>query len=424
MYDPDECDTGGITRREFAKLVGLTGLTLCAAPSLIRDALANETPDSSIIIPGKASDMIVHNAKLGVMETPLTMLREHYITPKEIMYQRMHFPVSGANAWVDSTDAPDFKDWNIEVSGLVSHPAKISLAELQKMKHHKVTAVMQCAGNGRAFYAAKSKCPGGQWHHGGMANVEWEGPSLREVLDSLNLSPGADATWLSANGRDVPPTDKGADFIKSFHLADPALDHALLAVKMNGEPIPAIHGAPVRLVIPGFYGNMNVKSVDQLLLTARESPSPFQSMAYRVPHKLVQPGQMQVSDFNDQNSAPTYAFKIMSVIFSPLAEDGTQKAGNNTVKGVAFNDGTAPITQVEVSVDGGKSWQAASIKEPPSAFAWYQWEADVSLKAGENELMARATDAAGRTQPMDGTELWNPKGYQWHGVDRVKVKAS
>ncbi|MGD8430808.1 MAG: molybdopterin containing oxidoreductase, partial [Ectothiorhodospiraceae bacterium] len=67
---------------------------------------------------------------------------------------------------------------------------------------------------------------------------------------------------------------------------------------------------------------------------------------------------------------------------------------------------------------------AASIKEPPSPFAWYQWEADVSLKAGENELMARATDAAGRTQPMDGTELWNPKGYQWHGVDRVKVKAS
>jgi len=424
MDTPEDFDTGGVTRREFAKLVGLAGLTLCAAPALVRKAVAANAPDSSVIIPGKASNMIVHNAKLGVMETPLPMLREHYITPKSIMYQRMHFPVSGANAWVDSTDAPDFKEWSIDVSGLVAHPAKISLDELKQMEQQKVTAVMQCAGNGRSFYAAKAKCPGGQWQHGGMANVEWEGVPLREVLDKLNLSPSPDATWLSANGRDVPPTEKGADFIKSFHLADPALDHALLALKMNGEPIPAIHGAPVRLVIPGYYGNMNVKSVEQLLLTSEQSPSPFQSIAYRVPNKLVQPGEMRVSEFNAENSKPTYAFRIMSVIFSPLAEDGPQKAGSITVSGVAFNDGTAPITRVDVSADGGKSWQAASIDEPPSPFAWYQWKTSMSLDSGEHELMVRATDAAGRTQPLDGTELWNPKGYEWHGVDRVKIKVT
>jgi len=417
-----ETDGIGISRRQFAKLAGLTGLGLWAAPRLVRNAFAAEGPDSAAIIPGKISGMIIHNDKLGVMETPLSVLRKHYITPKEIMYQRMHFPISGANAWVDTIKVPHFDTWEIEVSGLVNRPGKMSLADLEKMKQTKVTSVMQCAGNGRAYYAAKAKCPGGQWHHGGMANVEWEGVSLREALDRMNLGISPEALWLSANGRDVPPTARGADFVKSFHLADPALDHALLAMKMNGEPIPAIHGAPVRLIIPGFYGNMNVKSVEQLMLTADQSPSPFQSAAYRVPNKIVQPGDMRVSDFTIENSTPTYAFRIMSVIFSPLTGDGTLKAGRTAVSGVAFNDGTAPITLIEVSADGGKRWQAAAIEQPPSPFAWYRWKTDVTLHSGEHVLMVRATDAKGRSQPMDGNELWNPKGYEWHGVDRVKVK--
>ena len=417
-------DYTGISRREFAKLVGLSGLGLWAAPHLVNNAFAATGPDSSTIIPGKIEGMIIHNAKLGVMETPLPVLRKHYITPKEIMYQRMHFPVSGANAWVDTIKVPEFNEWHIEVTGLVDRPGKISLADLQKMEQNKVTAVMQCAGNGRAYYAAKAKCPGGQWHHGGMANVEWEGVPLRTVLAGMNLGISDDALWLSANGRDVPPTAKGADFIKSFRLADPALDNAMLALKMNGEPIPAIHGAPVRLIIPGYYGNMNVKSVDQLTLTAEQSPSPFQSVAYRVPNKQVQPGEMKTSEFNWENSKPTYAFRIMSVIFAPLTEDGPLKAGKTTVSGIAFNDGTSPITRVEVSANGGKAWQAASIEQPPSPFAWYQWKTDIGLASGEHELMVRATDAAGRTQPMDGTDVWNPKGYEWHGVDRVKVRVS
>jgi sulfite oxidase len=405
----------GMNRREFGKLVGLTGLGLWFAPNLLRSAIAAESPNSAEIIPGKISGMIIHNAKLGVMETPLPDLRKNYITPKDMIYSRMHFPVSGANAWDDTVEPTHFKEWNIEVSGLVERPRTLTVKELEKMDKMKVTAVMQCAGNGRAYYAAKAKCPGGQWHHGGMANLEWEGVPLRHVLDYLDLGPGPNVRWLTANGRDVPPTKKGVDFIKSYHYDDPALDHAMLALKMNGEPIPAINGGPVRLIIPGYYGNMNVKFVTQLLLTADQSPTPFQSKAYRVPDKLVQPGQMSVADFTTQNSRPTYAFRIMSVIFSPLTEDGPLKEGQHEVNGVAFNDGTVPITQVEVSADGGKSWKSAAIDKPPSPFAWYKCE---------HELMVRATDAAGRSQPMDGNELWNPKGYEWHGVDRVKVKVT
>ena len=108
------------------------------------------------------------------------------------------------------------------------------------------------------------------------------------------------------------------------------------------------------------------------------------------------------------------------MIFSPLPED-QPKAGAVEIKGVAFNDGTAPITSVEVSADGGKSSQAAEVAPPESPWAWYHWTAKASLAAGSNLLMARATDALGRTQPMDGLARWNPRGYEWNGVDRVEI---
>jgi sulfite oxidase len=418
-----ESDAATLGRRQFAKLIGVTGLGLGFAPNLSRFAFAAETVDASMIVKGKVPEMIVHNAKLGVMETPLGLLRQHDVTPKQILFNRLHFPVSGDRAWTATTEPPHFKEWNIDVSGLVERPRTLSLAELKQIDSVKVTSVMQCAGNGRSYYSAKAKVPGGQWMHGGMGNVQWEGPPLREVLAYLDLGPSPNVRWLTANGRDNPPTKKGVDFVKSYHIDDPALEHAVLALKMNGEPIPAVHGGPVRLIVPGFYGNMNVKYLTQLLFENEQSPSPFQSKAYRVPIMEVQPGQMTVADFSWGNSVPTYGFRIMSVIFSPLAEDAV-RVGPVTVSGVAWNDGTAPITEVGVSTDGGGSWRAAAIDTPDSPFAWYRWRAQVALGKGEHEVMVRATDAQGRTQPMNGNARWNPKGYEWNGVDRVKVTVS
>ncbi len=422
----EESDSGlKLNRRDFGKFLSLGGLALGVAPHLLRSAhAAGETADASTIIKGKAPDMIVHNAKLGVMEAPLTQLREHYITPKNLIYNRMHFPVSGSRAWTATTEAPNFAHWTIEVTGLVERPRSVKLKDLKGMEQTKLTAVMQCAGNGRSFYAQKAKCPGGQWKHGGMANLEWEGVPLRAFIDSLELGASPDVTYLTANGADNPPVEKGQDLIKSFHIEDPALDNAILALKLNGEPIPAIHGGPVRLIIPGFYGNMNVKFVNQLLFENEQSPSFFQSKAYRVPYKLVEPGKMNVNDFTVQNSRPTYNFQIMSVIFSPLKEDGPLKAGKHEVKGIALNDGRVPVTSVRVSADSGKSWQDAKIEQPPTPFAWYRWSTSFDLDPGEHELMVQATDAEGRTQPIDGTVRWNPKGYEWNGVDRVNVSVS
>ena len=415
-------DLTGMTRREFGKIAGVGALGAALSTTTARMAFASSANPAEII--GGVNDtMIVHNAKLGVMETPLQLLREHEITPKEIMYIRNHFPPAGKQAWMATNDAPAIKEWNIRIGGLAVRPRTITLSDLKSMEQVKVVAVMQCAGNGRSYFAAKAKAPGGQWKHGGMANVEWEGVPLRAVLARANVGPSPDARWLTANGADESPAPKGADLIKSYHVEDPALDNAILAMKMNGEPIPAVHGGPVRLIIPGYYGNMNVKFVNELLYETEQSPSPFQSKAYRAVNRPVEPGEFSVKDYNLGNSKPTYGFKIMSVIFAPLAEDKV-KAGPVTIRGVAWNDGTARIVSVKVSKDGGKTWDDATIKHADSPYAWQQWSLDTTLEKGTHTLRVIATDEIGRTQPLDGTAAWNPKGYEWNGADLVTVTAT
>ncbi len=408
-----------VTRREFGVLAAGAGV----AVGLSRFAHAAAGVSASELIPGKVPEMIVHNAKLGVMETPLELLRKHRITPKEIMFNRLHFPIQGERSWTASLEPVERPDWSIRVDGLVSRIRVATLADLEKMGTAKVETVVQCAGNGRAFFAAKAKCPGSQWHHGGMANVVFEGVPLRAFLDALNLGASDQVRYLTVGGLDDPPTPKGADFEKSYAIDDPALDHAILAFRMNDEPIPACHGGAVRLIVPGYYGNMNVKYVSRILLAAAPAPTVFQSRAYRVPLHPVEPGEMKVSDFNLSNSVPTYGFRIKSVIFSPLASDQTQ-AGPVEIRGVAWNDGTAEISLVEVSTDGGATWEAADIEKPDSPYAWHHWSLKTELSPGKHTLMARATDALGRSQPLDGTAMWNPKGYEWNGVDRVTVTVS
>ena len=409
-----------MSRRQFGILAGAAaaGMSMNMLPRFVREAIAAES--AADIIKGKSAEMIVHNAKLGVMETPLTLLRKYAHTPKEILFCRYHYPHEGEAAWYANLSAPQRKDWTLQIDGLVQRPREVKLADIEKMGQVKRVAVMQCAGNGRSYYAAKQKVGGGQWKNGGMGNVEWEGVPLRHFLDEMKVLPSASVRWLTAEGWDQPATPEGSDFSKSYHIDDAALDHAILALKMNGEPIPAAHGGPLRLIIPGFYGNMNVKLLTKLMLMSEQSPSAFQSLGYRFPNMPVEPGKFGANDYTIHNSRPTYGHQIKSVIFSPLPED-KPKRGSVEITGVAFNDGLAPITTVQVSTDGGKSYHLATVKPAESPWAWYHWSVKATLASGTNTLVSVATDALGRTQPIDGLVRWNPRGYEWNGADRVVV---
>jgi DMSO/TMAO reductase YedYZ molybdopterin-dependent catalytic subunit len=413
-------------RRTFLKLTGMAGAAgLMRLPGSVSRAYAADA-NAPEIIAGKSGQMIVHNGKLGVMETPLDLLRQHQFTPKDILYNRTHFPVDGAGSWVATTAPakPDVvQDWTIRVGGLVQRPKTLKVSDLMQMNQVKRISVMQCAGNGRSYYWAKAKTPGSGWKHGGMGNLSWEGVPLMPLLKSLELSPDARVRFLTANGKDEPPVPGGADMIKSFRLTAPQLDDAILALKMNGEPIPTIHGGPVRLIIPGYYGNMNVKWVTDLLLMDQETPSAIMQKTYRMPLRTVEPGKFTTQDLTQENSVPTYGFAVMSVLFAPLMGQSV-KAGDIDLQGVAWNDGVVPLTDVRVSLDQGKTWQAAEVDASDGPYAWHHWHKRVQLQPGAHEAWVRAIDAWGRSQPLDGLTTWNPGGWDWHGVDRVPFQVT
>ncbi len=419
--------TATIDRRTFIKLAGLAG---AAGVMPIRGALplayGADGADAAQIIAGKNPTMIVHNAKLGVMETPLAVLREHRVTPPEVLYNRLHFPVDGSGKWM-ATLAPAepqvAQAWSILVSGLVQRPKTVRVADLERMERVKVTSVMQCAGNGRSYYWEKAKTPGSGWKHGGMGNLTWEGVPVLPLLASLDLSPDASVRFLTANGKDVPPVPGGADMIKSYPLAAPQLKDAILALRMNGRPIPTVHGGPVRLVIPGYYGNMSVKWLTDLMMMPEETPSALMQKTYRMPLGPVEPGKFTTQNLTQQNSDPTYGFRIMSVVFAPL-EGETVRAGGVELKGVAWNDGLVPLAEVRVSLDRGNSWLLTELDASDGPYAWHHWRKRVELPPGRQEVWVRAVDAWGRAQPLDGLTTWNPGGWSWHGVDRVPFQVA
>lgn len=411
-----------LSRRRFLHAAGAgaaAGVLLQnpAFPGGASSAFAADTaPDAASVVAGKRSGLIVHNTKQAEIETPLAMLREHAVTPKELLFVRSNQELAGTR----TTKPVETDDWKIEIVGLVETPHTVGLDDLRKFESSEVEMVLQCSGNGRALFSKAAKVAGSPWTQGAMGNVRFAGPRLKSVLDALKLNISPAATFLTAEGKDGPAKPDAADFEHSMPLAD-ALARGILALELNGEPIPAVHGGPVRLAMPGYYGTMSMKWLSRLRLDDRETYNHHQRRRYRSPSEPIKPGSPFEYDFN--NSDANWRMRIKSVIFAPL--DGeTLKAGKTTVRGVAFNDGAVKIDAVELSLDDGRTWRRAKLETPNSPYAWHPWTADIDVDRGTHRILARAVDALGRTQPLDGSIGWNPAGYCWNGVQRVQVNVS
>jgi DMSO/TMAO reductase YedYZ molybdopterin-dependent catalytic subunit len=249
-----------------------------------------------------------------------------------------------------------------------------------------------------------------------MGNVRFGGPRLADVLRAAKVDVQPTARFVTAEGADKPakPSD---DFEHSLPLDD-VLARSIVALRMNDEPLPALHGGPVRLVTPGYYGTMNVKWLTRLRFEDQETHNHHQAQRYRTPKEPIKPGTE--FKYELKNSEPNWRMRIKSVIFTP--EEGQRLAqGETEVTGVAFNDGLTPIEGVYVSTDGGAAWQRAEMEKPAGPFAWHRWKIKLNLKGGHHQIMARAVDAQGRTQPLDGSISWNPAGYAYNGVHVVGV---
>ncbi|HEX8153924.1 MAG TPA: sulfite oxidase, partial [Thermoanaerobaculia bacterium] len=328
-------------------------------------------------------------------ETPLELLTD-YLTPNDLFFVRSH--------WVPQM--PDLRTWRLRVEGEVSKPLTLSLAELKKMKAAETTCVLQCAGNGRGLQ--EPIIPGVQWRYGAVGNARWRGVRVADVLRAAGVKDGA--AHLHVFGSDAPP-EKVPPFHRSLEL-EKAMADAILAYEMNGEPLPKAHGAPLRLVVPGWAGDHWMKWVVRISAQREPQKGFYMDTAYRWP---LTPGEPGVA-FKPEEMRPVTEHAVKSNITTAPKK---AKAGKPAeLRGFAFS-GAPDVAKVELSDDDGATWTAAELDPRHDPYAWRLWvHRWTPRKTGKVRVVARATDSRGATQPR--TTTWNQSGYlynAWHGVE-------
>lgn len=332
-------------------------------------------------------------------ETPLDALTD-YRTPNDLFFVRHHW----------NPTIPEPASWALTVDGEVSKPARFTLADLKALPQTSVTCVLQCAGNGRALH--RPIVPGVQWRYGAVGNARWTGVRVRDLLDKAGLKAGA--RHLHTFGTDKPP-EKVPPFHRSVEL-EKVLQDGVIALAMNDEPLPRLHGGPARLVVPGWAGDHWMKWLDRLTAAAAPQTGFYMDTAYRFPNT---PGEPGVPVPPAETHPVTELFVKSSITQAPARVRAGQTA---VVRGFAFS-GAPDIAKVEVSDDGGASWKAAELGREHDPYAWRLWSyAYRPAAAGTVTLRARATDSRGSVQPKDA--VWNPSGYFFNAWPTAEIEVT
>jgi DMSO/TMAO reductase YedYZ molybdopterin-dependent catalytic subunit len=310
------------------------------------------------------------------------------ITPVEHFFVRSH------------TYVPEVKlaDWKLRIDGLVERPLTLTLTDLKRFPRHELVSVLECAGNGRSFYTPP--VAGAQWHFGSVGNARWSGVRLRDVLQKAGLKPGV--SQLLMDGADVP-LGKMPDFQRTLTIAKGLHEDTLLAWEMNGKPLTAPHGFPLRVIAPGWASDSWVKWLQHIEVLDHEFDGFWMKTAYRHPPGHVEPG----TAVDPKDMVPVTDLNVKSVIALPSE---WTKPGRVLIQGVAWSN-AAQVTKVDVSVDAGSSWQPAVLAGKPTQYGFRRWTYAWQAGEGQHTLISRATNSAGQTQPLQ--EEWNPNGYLW-----------
>ena len=325
--------------------------------------------------------MIMREKEPLNLEMPFGAL-DGFVTPNERFYIRCHFLIPKINE----------RDWRLRVGGKVARPFEVTMDDLRQMPTQTITATLECAGNSRVFLVPKVK--GVQWELGAVGNAEWTGVRLRELLQRAEMANNAREIILEGadNGTIAePPRPAGKiNFARSLPV-EKAMDDVLLAFAMNGEPLSAAHGFPLRAVVPGWYGMASVKWLQRMIITDQPFNGYYQSIDYAFWRR----------DEAGPALVPLTTMQVKAEIARPENNELIRANENYTVKGAAWT-GDAEVAKVEVTFDGGKSWSEATLKDDSIKNAWRLWAFEWRRPApGSYTLMARATDSRGRIQPME-----------------------
>ncbi len=346
--------------------------------------------------------LIVRSSMPLDAETPVEAF-DRFLTPNHLFFVRSHF----------GPPATTLSPWKFEVDGLVDRPASMSLDDLRsRFETVTLPAVLQCSGNGRAYF--KPTIAGVGWDRGAVGNAEWTGVRLIDLLNQAGIKP--DAAHVQLHGADLPPNPKTPAFFRSIPLARALDPSTIVATHMNGEPLPRLHGGPLRLIVPGWAGNHWIKWLRKVTVSRDEAPGFYQQTGYKIPKVPTPPDVM----LKPSDVVPVTTLNVKSLIARPL-EGATLPAGRVEVRGVAWTgDGTVEKVEVATGPDG--PWQLANLEGPDQAGTWRTWTLPWDAKPGKQTLRVRATDSNGQTQGE--TTPWNKSGYLWNGIDQVSCEVT
>jgi DMSO/TMAO reductase YedYZ molybdopterin-dependent catalytic subunit len=326
---------------------------------------------------------------------PLEAMR-YDLTPTGLHYLVVHFDIPEV----------DLATWRLSIGGRVRQPLELTLDEIRRRPSATLPVTMECAGNGRGrFEPRPMSLP---WLDEAIGTAEWTGTPLWPLIEEA--SPTEEAIELVFRGADRGFQNQDEhDYGRSLSLADARRPEVMLVYAMNGEPLQPQHGAPLRLLVPGWYGMTSVKWLRSIEATSEPFDGYQQAVAYHYKRDADDPGE------------PVTRLRVRALMIPPGIPDWFTRqrvadAGPIQLTGRAWS-GEAAIQRVEVGIDG--AWQEATLGPAAGEFAWRPWSFAWDATPGEHELSCRATDSAGNTQPLDPP--WNFQGHGNNAVQRFSV---
>lgn len=397
-----------VLRSAGAALAGLAAMPAWAgAEKTVRLPLPGgpDTRPLTTAFPQKGT-MILQRTRPPLLETPFEVFDHGVFTPNDRFFVRWH--------WAVIPTEIDVNTFRLKVHGHVNQALSLTLKDVLALPRVELAAVNQCSGNSRGYF--QPRVPGGEWSNGAMGNARWTGVRLKDVLDRAGVKGGA--VQVRFNGLDEPVVPNGPDFMKSL-----AVDHArdgevMLAYAMNGEQLPLLNGFPLRLVVPGWYSTYWVKMLTEIEVLDKPDDNFWMAKAYTIPdtpHANMKPGQKGVK-FVPINRLVPRSF------VTNLKSGATVRAGAPAlVRGIAYGGDTG-VARVDISQDGGKTWQPTSLGKDEGKYSFRRWETHLTPAKGKSALMVRCTNSAGVAQPA--TPNWNPAGFMRNVIETTPIVAS
>ena len=392
-------------RRSFlGALSGTVAAPFLAGPAfgMDRPSLTSGLPqgdyDTAIMeaLPGKRP-LIRWTTRPPNYEAPISVFKDA-ITPNDAFFVRYH--LAGIPPRID------LPQWKLTVGGeSFTSQLQLSFDDLQRgYEQVEVTAVCQCSGNRRGL--SMPHVPGVQWSVGAMGNATWRGPRLKDVLNKAGLKPGV--VEIVFEGADGPVLTGTPDFVKSLPLSKAMDENTIIALQMNGQPLPHFNGFPARLIVPGWTATYWMKHLTSVRAVTKPYGGFWMKAAYRIPTGMFP----QLTSFATQENAmttPITEMVVNSLIASPAEGNRVRRGEMVNVTGIAWDAGYG-ITSVAVSTDGGMSWQDATLGKDMGRFSFRPWTYNFRADTtGSRMILSRASNRRGETQ-VDKL-IFNPAGY-------------